>query len=132
MPLSSFPSSLSVLTLSILAFHAIITYSSGLKRQLSTAHILLYTATADFRHDSIPTAIQSLLNQSVSAGGSFDVLFDPTEDRTRFTDEGLEGYDAIMFVSTTGEGAACFRLILISFLGSPNQPFTNHHFPSSR
>ena len=74
-------------------------------QQQSTAHILLYTATADFRHDSIPTAIQVLHNQSTSNGGSFNVRFDATEDRAQFTDGNLGGYDAVMFVSTTGEGA---------------------------
>jgi hypothetical protein len=70
-------------------------------QQQTTARILLYTATADFRHDSIPTAIQSLKNQS----NAFNVQFDATEDKSRFTDDGLGGYDAIMWVSTTGEGA---------------------------
>ena len=72
-----------------------------LAQQLTTARILLYTATADFRHDSIPTAIQALKNQS----GNYDVEFDATEDGGTFTEEGLEGYDAVMWVSTTGEGA---------------------------
>lgn len=70
-------------------------------QQLSTAHILLYTATADFRHDSIPTAIESLKNQSTS--GSYNLQFDATEDKTVFTDDNLSNYDAVMFVSTTGE-----------------------------
>ncbi|EJD06747.1 class I glutamine amidotransferase-like protein [Fomitiporia mediterranea MF3/22] len=83
-------------------------------QQKSTARILLYTATADFRHDSIPTAIRALQNQSESAGGKFNVQFDSTEDRTKFTEDNLAGYDAIMFVSTTGEildesGKTAFR-----------------------
>ena len=69
-------------------------------QQIATARILLYTATADFRHDSIPTAIQALQRQS----GNFNVRFDPTEDRSQFTESNLAQYDAIMFVSTTGEG----------------------------
>lgn len=72
----------------------------SLAQQIDTARILLYTATADFRHDSIPTAIEALRNQS----GQFNVQFDATEDKTKFTDDNLEMYDAIMFVSTTGEG----------------------------
>lgn len=31
------------------------------------------------------------------------MLFDFTEDPTRFTDENLGGYDAVMFISTTGD-----------------------------
>lgn len=73
-----------------------------LAQQLNTAKILLYTATADFRHDSIPTAIQALQNQSHS--GNYNVQFDATEDKSKFADENLANYDAIMYVSTTGEG----------------------------
>lgn len=76
----------------------------SLAQQIDTARILLYTATADFRHDSIPTAIEALRNQS----GQFNVQFDATEDKTKFTDDNLEMYDAIMFVSTTGEGEHVF------------------------
>lgn len=64
------------------------------------ARILLYTATAAFRHDSIPTAIESLQN----GASSHNVLFDATEERSVFTEENLSRYDAVMFVSTTGEG----------------------------
>jgi hypothetical protein len=64
------------------------------------ARILLYTATAEFRHDSIPTAIQALQ----TGGPAHSVVFDATEDRSKFTEENLSQYDAIMFVSTTGEG----------------------------
>lgn len=70
-------------------------------QQQSTARILLYTATADFRHDSIPTAIEALKNQSSS--GDFNIQFDATEDKSKFSDDNLANYDAIMFVSTTGE-----------------------------
>ncbi|THH10877.1 hypothetical protein EW145_g1030 [Phellinidium pouzarii] len=70
-------------------------------QQRFTASILLYTATADFRHDSIPTSIDALRNQSTS--GTYDVRFDSTEDMSNFSDDNLANYDAIMFVSTTGE-----------------------------
>ncbi|KAL5526653.1 hypothetical protein ACEPAF_8377 [Sanghuangporus sanghuang] len=94
---------LSAFLLIVRLIMASMTFRGAAAQQQSTAHILLYTATADFRHDSIPTAIQALQNQSVSNGGSFNVRFDATEDRTRFTDDTLAGYDAVMFVSTTGE-----------------------------
>ncbi|KAJ7116381.1 trehalose utilization-domain-containing protein [Mycena epipterygia] len=68
-------------------------------RSLTPARVLVYTATKGFRHDSIPTAIEALKNQS----SSLNLVFDNTEDETQFTDEILAGYDAIMFVSTTGE-----------------------------
>jgi Trehalose utilisation len=64
------------------------------------AHILIYSATADYRHDSIPTAIQAL----TARGPSINVQFDNTEDQTRFSDQGLAGYDALLFLDNTGEG----------------------------
>ncbi|KAI5122526.1 hypothetical protein M0805_005253 [Coniferiporia weirii] len=84
-------------------------------QQRNTASILLYTATADFRHDSIPTAIEALHNRSTS--GTYNVRFDSTEDKSLFTDGNLANYDAIMFVSTTGEilddpGKAAFHSYL--------------------
>ncbi|KAH9178410.1 trehalose utilization-domain-containing protein [Lactarius sanguifluus] len=60
---------------------------------------LIYSATADFRHDSIPTARDAL----VARGPSIDVQFDATEDSTRFTDAGLASYDLLVFLMNTGE-----------------------------
>ena len=65
--------------------------------------------TTGYRHDSIPTAIQALQAQSAQqqnttvTGQAQPVSFDFTEDPTRFTDENLGGYDAVMFISTTGD-----------------------------
>lgn len=71
-----------------------------LAQQSSGARILIYSATRDYRHDSIPTAIQALkANQS-----SINVIFENTEDQTQFTDEVLSGYDALLFLDNTGEG----------------------------
>ncbi|KAF9453474.1 class I glutamine amidotransferase-like protein [Macrolepiota fuliginosa MF-IS2] len=61
--------------------------------------ILIYSRTVGFRHDSIPTAIQSLRNHSTT----INVVFDQTEDPAEFTDENLQKYDALLFLSTTGE-----------------------------
>ncbi|SPO23068.1 uncharacterized protein UTRI_01746 [Ustilago trichophora] len=75
--------------------------------------ILLYTKTAGFRHDSIPTAIRtitSLGNGSLSLPSSaidpsissLRWFTDNTEDQTRFHNlTYLSQYDAIGFVSTT-------------------------------
>ncbi|RDB26151.1 hypothetical protein Hypma_006872 [Hypsizygus marmoreus] len=63
------------------------------------ARILIYSATEEFRHDSIPTAITVLK----AKGASINVEFDSTEDKTRFTDTVLQSYDAILFLSNTGE-----------------------------
>ncbi|KAK0469903.1 class I glutamine amidotransferase-like protein [Desarmillaria tabescens] len=65
----------------------------------TTARALVYTATAAFRHDSIPTAVQALQ----AKGSAANVDFVHTEDKGVFTDQGLEGYDVVIFLSTTGE-----------------------------
>lgn len=62
--------------------------------------VLVYTATQGYRHDSIPTAIEVLGQQ----GPNYNVSFDFTEDRSRFTQDNLANYDGIMFVSTSEEG----------------------------
>ncbi|KAI5454176.1 hypothetical protein NCC49_004241 [Naganishia albida] len=61
--------------------------------------VLVYTATEGYRHDSIPTAIEVLGQQ----GPNYNVSFDFTEDRSRFTQDNLANYDGIMFVSTSEE-----------------------------
>ncbi|WVR00165.1 hypothetical protein IAU59_007307 [Kwoniella sp. CBS 9459] len=61
--------------------------------------ILVYTYTDGYRHDSIPTAIEALAKGKKRWG----VEFEFEEDKGRFTDEGLQWYDAIMFISVTGE-----------------------------
>ncbi|KAJ7106474.1 trehalose utilization-domain-containing protein [Mycena crocata] len=66
---------------------------------LTPARVLVYTAMKGFRHDSIPTAIQALKGQA----SSLNAVFDNTEDQAQFTDHILAMYDAIMFLSTTGE-----------------------------
>ncbi|KAK1234917.1 hypothetical protein PQX77_001879 [Marasmius sp. AFHP31] len=61
--------------------------------------VLIYSATAGFRHDSIPTAIQALK----AKGPSVSIQFTATEDENHFTDDNLALYNAIVFLSTTGE-----------------------------
>lgn len=61
--------------------------------------MLVYTRTASFRHDSIPTAIKTI--QELGAANNFSV--DATEDPAQFTDENLAQYKVIAFVSTTGD-----------------------------
>jgi hypothetical protein len=70
--------------------------------QSHPARGLIYSATADFRHDSIPTARDAL----IARGQSIDLQFDATEDASRFTDAGLAPYDLLVFLMNTGEGAA--------------------------
>jgi hypothetical protein len=69
--------------------------------QSGPARGLIYSATADYRHDSIPTARDALTAQ----GQSINVQFDATEDNSRFTDAGLASYDVLIFLMNTGEGS---------------------------
>lgn len=77
----------------------LISMASGLLAQSSTPKLLIYTATAGFRHDSIPTAVEALMANA----STINVNFDHTEDHTKFTTENLINYDGIIFLSTTGE-----------------------------
>ncbi|KAI0366292.1 class I glutamine amidotransferase-like protein [Pilatotrama ljubarskyi] len=79
----------------------------------NVARVLIYSATRDFRHDSIPTAVGALVAQGPAA----NITFDHTEDQTWFTDERLQQYDALLFLSNTGEvlddaGKAAFQKYL--------------------
>ncbi|KAI0346591.1 class I glutamine amidotransferase-like protein [Trametopsis cervina] len=79
-------------------------------QELTTASGLIYSATADFRHDSIPTAIEALKAQ----GPTYNIHFNNTEDASVFTDDGLAQYDVLVFLMNTGEvldadGQAAFQ-----------------------
>ncbi|KAI0775011.1 class I glutamine amidotransferase-like protein [Trametes elegans] len=87
--------------------------SQASAQQSSVARILIYSATRDFRHDSIPTAVDALVAQ----GPAGSIAFDHTEDEGWFTDERLQQYDALLFLSNTGEvlddaGKAAFQKYL--------------------
>lgn len=62
--------------------------------------VLVYTRTAGFRHDSIPTAIEAFKQQ----GPTYGINFTFSEDPSLFSDAGLDSFDAISFVSNSDEG----------------------------
>ena len=64
-----------------------------------TDRILLFSATAGFRHDSIPTALATLQQLAAQNG----LAVDATEDAARFNEADLSRYAAVVFVSTTRE-----------------------------
>ena len=70
------------------------------QEQAGSARGLIYSATADFRHDSIPTARDALIAQGTNLG----MVFDATEDKGWFTDTRLADYDVLLFLMNTGEG----------------------------
>ena len=61
--------------------------------------VLLFTKTAGFRHESIPTAVRTL--REVGAGHRIHV--DATEDPAVFSDASLRRYDVVVFLLTTGD-----------------------------
>jgi type 1 glutamine amidotransferase len=61
--------------------------------------VLVFSKTAGFRHASIPDGIAAISQLGAQYG--FDV--DATEDAARFTDVGLAPYDAVVFLSTSGQ-----------------------------
>jgi type 1 glutamine amidotransferase len=95
--------------------------------------MLVFTKTAAFRHDSIPTAIETM--RELGAGAGIEV--DATEDAGAFTDDGLRRYDVVVFLLTTGdvlddrEQAAFQRYIRSGggFVGVHSASDTEHDWP---
>ncbi|GGM57054.1 ThuA domain-containing protein [Dactylosporangium sucinum] len=61
--------------------------------------VLVFSKTAGFRHDSIPAGIQAI--RDLGAANSFTVT--ATEDANAFTTGNLAQYEAVVFLSTTGD-----------------------------
>jgi type 1 glutamine amidotransferase len=66
----------------------------------SPIRVMMLTATAGFRHDSIPAA-RDVMNAMASSSGEFTVTM--TEDVSAITASTLAGYDVLFFALTTGE-----------------------------
>ncbi|MFE2261485.1 ThuA domain-containing protein [Streptomyces griseosporeus] len=62
-------------------------------------HLLVFSKTAGFRHDSIPEGVAALRQLGAEAGYTVDA----TEDAAAFTPGTLRRYDAVVFLSTTGD-----------------------------
>jgi type 1 glutamine amidotransferase len=61
--------------------------------------VLVFSKTAGFRHDSIPQGIQAI--RDLGAANNFSVT--ATEDAAAFTTANLAQYEAVVFLSTTGD-----------------------------
>jgi len=61
--------------------------------------VLVFSKTAGFRHSSIPNGIAAI--QQLGTENGFTV--DATEDAARFNDANLAQYDAVVWLSTTGD-----------------------------
>jgi type 1 glutamine amidotransferase len=62
--------------------------------------VLMLTATAGFRHDSIQTA-QQVMGSLATSTGEFTVT--STEQLSAISESGLAGYDVLFFALTSGE-----------------------------
>ena len=62
--------------------------------------VLMLTATAGFRHDSIPVA-RDVMAGLAASGGGFTVT--ATEDLSSLTSSSLSSYDVVFFALTSGE-----------------------------
>ena len=67
--------------------------------QAASYKVLVFSATAGFRHDSIPNGIAAI--QALGSTNNFAV--DATEDATAFSDANLAQYKAVIFLCTTGD-----------------------------
>ncbi|MFI1015062.1 ThuA domain-containing protein [Streptomyces sp. NPDC020965] len=61
--------------------------------------VLVFSKTAGFRHDSIPAGITALKE----LGKTSNLTIDSTETAAQFTTSNLARYDAVVFLSTTGD-----------------------------
>ena len=61
--------------------------------------VLVFSKTAGFRHDSIEDGIAAIEELGTEHGFSVDA----TEDAAEFTEENLARYDAVVWLSTTGD-----------------------------
>ena len=75
------------------------TQAAGTAALRPLSNILVFSKTAGFRHSSIPTGIATI-RQLAQADG---VAVTATEDAAQFTAENLARYQAVVWLSTTGD-----------------------------
>ncbi|MFD3377763.1 MULTISPECIES: ThuA domain-containing protein [unclassified Streptomyces] len=75
------------------------TGAAASKKPSKGDRVLVFSKTAGFRHDSIPEGVAAV--KSLGAANGFRV--DATEDAGAFSSRNLGRYDAVVFLSTTGD-----------------------------
>ena len=99
MRISARPAAVAATTL-LLAGAALIACSSDPEAKPNPrAKVLVFSKTAGFRHDSIPAGIAAI--RALGRTNGFSVS--ATEDAATFTRKRLRPFDAIVFLSTTGD-----------------------------
>lgn len=66
---------------------------------LKDKHILVFTKTTGWRHDSIPAAVQAFKK----AAGDYGFTMVHSEESALFTPKSLDRFDAVVFLLTTGD-----------------------------
>lgn len=61
--------------------------------------VLVFSKTAGYRHDCIPTAVAAIRKMC----GEHGIAVDSTEDAAAFTEKNLRRYQAVLFLNTTGD-----------------------------
>lgn len=69
------------------------------KKRSGEPKVLVFSKTMGFRHASIPTGISAIRE----LGATHGFIVDATENAESFTEENLEQYSAVIFLSTTGD-----------------------------
>ncbi len=77
----------------------VLALSSCSNKRSSTPKLLIFSKTAGYHHESIPTGIKAI--QALGAKNGFEV--DTTTDATKFTEDTLKKFAALVFLSSTGE-----------------------------
>ncbi|MGI5270453.1 ThuA domain-containing protein [Nonomuraea sp. CA-218870] len=83
----------------VAAVTAAATLIPAIPAQAAAFKVLVFSETAGFRHDSIPTGIQAIRD----LGAANDFAVDATEDSSAFTTGNLAQYGAVVFLNTTGD-----------------------------
>jgi cytochrome c len=87
-----------VIAATMLLTVAVVTPTSALAARPSPTRVLVFHRTAGFAHDSIPAGVAAITD----LGSQFGFAVDSTTDPLVFNDENLSRYDAVVFLSTTG------------------------------
>ncbi|OZM72043.1 glucose dehydrogenase [Amycolatopsis antarctica] len=72
---------------------------TGIAPMHEEASVLVFSKTAEFRHDSIPAGIAAI----EKLGAENHIAVTATEDAAAFTTDNLAKYDAVIWLSTTGD-----------------------------
>lgn len=84
---------------SLVATLVLASFVNSVQAQQADDEVLVFSKTAGFRHASIPGGIAAI--ERLGEQNGFEV--DATENAAEFTDENLARYEAVVWLSTTGD-----------------------------